>query len=36
MDAETALEHENYPDLSVIFFDELKAILDEEDPSYRN
>ena len=32
----TALELENYPDLSMIFFDELKAILDEEEPSYRN
>ena len=32
----TALELDNYPDLSMIFFDELKAILDEEEPSYRN
>ena len=32
----TALELENYPDLSVVFFDNLKAILDEEEPSYRN
>ena len=32
----TASELENYPDQSMIFFDELKAILDEEDPSYRN
>ena len=32
----TALELENYPDISMIFFDNLKAILDEEEPSYRN
>ena len=31
----TASELENYPDQSKIFFDELKSILDEEDPSYR-
>ncbi len=31
----TAVELENYPDSSMIFFDELKAILDEEEPSYR-
>ena len=31
----TALELENYPDLSLIFFDNLKALLDEEEPSYR-
>ncbi len=32
----TALELENYPDLSMIFFDNLKALLDEEEPSYRD
>ena len=32
----TASELENYPDQSIIFFNELKAILDEEEPSYRN
>ena len=32
----TALELENYPDQSMIFFDDLKALLDEEEPSYRN
>ena len=32
----TASELENYPDQSMIFFDDLKAILDEEEPSYRN
>ena len=32
----TALELENYPDQSKIFFDDLKAILDEEEPSYSN
>ena len=32
----TALELENYPDLSLIFFDNLKALLDEEEPSYRD
>ena len=32
----TALEIENYPDLSMIFFDNLKALLDEEEPSYRD
>ena len=32
----TASELENYPDQSMIFFDELKAILDQDDPSYRN
>ena len=32
----TALELENYPDLSIIFFDNLKALLDEEEPSYRD
>ena len=31
----TAKELENYPDQSKIFFQELKSILDEEDPSYR-
>lgn len=31
----TAVELDNYPDSSTIFFDELKAILDEEEPSYR-
>ncbi len=32
----TAIELENYPDLSMIFFDNLKALLDEEEPSYRD
>ena len=32
----TALELENYPNLSVIFFDNLKTLLDEEEPSYRD
>ena len=32
----TAVELENYPDLSIIFFDNLKALLDEEEPSYRD
>ena len=32
----TASELENYPDQSNIFFDDLKAILDEEEPSYSN
>ena len=32
----TASELENYPDQSKIFFDDLKALLDEEEPSYRN
>ena len=32
----TASELENYPDQSKIFFDDLKAILDEEEPSYSN
>ena len=32
----TALELENYPDLSMIFFDNLKTLLDEEEPSYRD
>ena len=32
----TAVELENYPDLSMIFFDNLKALLDEEEPSYRD
>ena len=32
----TALELENYPDLSMIFFDNLKALLDEDEPSYRD
>ena len=32
----TASELENYPDQSMIFFDDLKALLDEEEPSYRN
>ena len=32
----TASELENYPDQSKIFFYDLKAILDEEEPSYRN
>ena len=32
----TALELENYPDLSMIFFDNLKALLDEEEQSYRD
>ena len=32
----TASELENYPSQSIIFFNELKAILDEEEPSYRN
>ena len=32
----TASELENYPYQSTIFFNELKAILDEEDSSYRN
>ena len=32
----TALELEKYSDLSMIFFDDLKAILDEEEPSYSN
>ena len=31
----TALELENYPNLSMIFFDNLKTLLDEEEPSYR-
>ena len=32
----TALELENYPNLSMIFFDNLKTLLDEEEPSYRD
>ena len=32
----TALEFENYPNLSMIFFDNLKTLLDEEEPSYRD
>ena len=32
----TASELENYPDQSMIFFDDLKALLDQEEPSYRN
>ena len=32
----TASELENYPDQSMIFFDDLKAILDEEEPTYCN
>jgi ribulose-5-phosphate 4-epimerase/fuculose-1-phosphate aldolase len=32
----TASELENYPDQSMIFFDDLKALLNEEEPSYRN
>ena len=32
----TASELENYPDQSKIFFDDLKALLDKEEPSYRN
>jgi ribulose-5-phosphate 4-epimerase/fuculose-1-phosphate aldolase len=31
----TAQELEKFPDSSQIFFAELKAILDEEEPSYR-
>ncbi|MEZ7823379.1 MAG: class II aldolase/adducin family protein, partial [SAR324 cluster bacterium] len=31
----TAVQWEKYPDSSQIFFAELKAILDEEEPSYR-
>ena len=33
---ETASELENYPDQSMIFFNDLKAILDEEEPTYCN
>ena len=32
----TASELENFPDQSMIFFDDLKALLDKEEPSYRN
>ena len=32
----TASEIENYLDQGMIFFDDIKAILDEEEPSYRN
>ena len=32
----TALELEKYSDLSMIFFDNLKTLLDEEEPSYRD
>ena len=31
----TAKELANYPDQSKIFFQELKSILDEEDPTFR-
>ena len=31
----TAGQWENYPDFSQIYFEELKAILDEEEPTYR-
>ena len=31
----TAGQLENYPDFSQIYFEELKAILDEKEPTYR-
>jgi ribulose-5-phosphate 4-epimerase/fuculose-1-phosphate aldolase len=31
----TALEQESYPEFAEKHFEELKAILDEEEPSYR-
>ena len=31
----TARQLENYPDFSHIYFEELKAILDEKEPTYR-